>query len=179
MQYAVVLSCLIFHNSAISHISHLPSLINHYCCCEPHIFISLMSYKDCEMNNELTDADVAPFSDANTNHHEGSNYSFPVMWMSHTTASMLSATSNHIDDSRSILATSIDDVRDNEAKFSVSFKVCPKIPCLKSTKKSLWWEIYLSPCMMEAHVEKFPHVWLLASVVFGYSCHFCSIRMCF
>jgi hypothetical protein len=31
------------------------------------------------MNNELTDADVAPFSDANTNHHEGSNYSFPVM----------------------------------------------------------------------------------------------------
>jgi hypothetical protein len=76
-----------------------------------------MSYKDCEMNDKLTDADVAPLSDTNTNHHEGSNDSFPV--------------------SRSILATSIDGVWDNEAKFSVSFKVCPKILYLKSTKKSL------------------------------------------
>ncbi len=74
-----------------------------------------MSDKDCEMNDELTDADIAPISDAN--HHEGSNDSFPV--------------------SRSILATSIDGVWDNEAKFSVSFKVCPKILYLKSTKKSL------------------------------------------
>jgi hypothetical protein len=65
-----------------------------------------MSYKDCEMNDKLSDADVAPLSDTNTNHHEGSNDSFPVMFMSHTTASMLSATSNCIDDSRPVLAAS-------------------------------------------------------------------------
>jgi hypothetical protein len=80
------------------------------------------------MNNELTDADVAPLSDTNTNHHEGSNASFPVMFMSHTTISMLSATSNRIDDSRPILAASVDGVRDNEANIYVSFKVRPKIP---------------------------------------------------
>jgi hypothetical protein len=66
--------------------------------------------------------------------HKGSNDSFPVMFMSHTTVSTLSVTSNHIDDSRPILATSIDGVRDNEANFCVSFKVHPKIPYLKSTK---------------------------------------------
>ncbi len=110
------------------------------------------------MNDKLTDADVAPLSDTNTNHHEGSNDSFPVTFMSHTTVSTLSATSNRIDDSRPILAASVDGVRDNEANIYVSFKVHPEITYSKSTKKSPLWKFFAHfdavyhPTMQNHHI---------------------------
>jgi hypothetical protein len=98
---------------------------------------------DCEMNDELTDTDdVAPLSETNTNQNEGSSDSFPVTYTSHTTVSTLLGHTNHIDDSQSFIAASIDGVGDNEANFSVSFKVCPDIPFVKCTKKSPLWKFF-------------------------------------
>jgi hypothetical protein len=78
MQQFSVISFFIILPSAIRYLSSaLPYQLLLLLCTSHFYFFDVL--KNCEMNDKLADADVAPLSDANTNHHGGSNDSFPVM----------------------------------------------------------------------------------------------------